>query len=236
MAGETSRNLTPDAMLSLADSSGCSCSSRSNCPGCLTLDILEGNQAARVAIHQGRGSRVCERVLLGNPTTTLKGERTLKNKLDLSCEEPYALCTKSRLRRQQKNEVFSSFQHRRRNARDTRAGIGKLELLLVLAILSLMLQLFPSLWGSFLFAIDTRNWSRSAWLLLNGLIILGLVGIRLGPELVAGWRAQPRSKRIRRRKRPLAMRVRRGDWKDLDDKSQRELFERMQEARKKQTI
>jgi hypothetical protein len=42
--------------------------------------------------------------------------------------------------------------------RPPRAGFAWLELLLVLALLALVLQLFPALWTGMLWALDVRNW------------------------------------------------------------------------------
>jgi hypothetical protein len=71
-----------------------------------------------------------------------------------------------------------------------RAGYAWPELLLALAIVALVLQLYPSLWFRALWALDVRNWSQAAWLYFNIAIIFVLVGMRFGPELMADLRRQ----------------------------------------------
>ncbi|HMP06299.1 MAG TPA: hypothetical protein PJ982_08125, partial [Lacipirellulaceae bacterium] len=58
---------------------------------------------------------------------------------------------------------------------------GLLEALLALAVVALVLQLFPSLGYGLLRAVDVRQWSRGAWLGLNVAVVFGLFVVRFGP-------------------------------------------------------
>ncbi len=64
-----------------------------------------------------------------------------------------------------------------------RSGFAWLELLLALAILALVLQLFPSVWVGTLWALDVRNWPRTVWFAVNCVLLLALVGIRFDTDL-----------------------------------------------------
>jgi hypothetical protein len=66
-----------------------------------------------------------------------------------------------------------------------RRGVAWLELLFVIAVLVLLLQLFPSLCRRAAWAIDPRHWPRGAWLALNAGAILALLWFRIGPETKA---------------------------------------------------
>ena len=77
----------------------------------------------------------------------------------------------------------------------SRRGVAWLELILVLAFLALLFQVFPSLWWGLWAALDLRTWSRGTWFGLNLLVLLGLFGIRFGSDLYADWR----NRRTRRR-------------------------------------
>ena len=64
-----------------------------------------------------------------------------------------------------------------------RSGFAWLELLMVLAGLALVLQLFlPSVWWAMVSSLDVRNWSRLTWFLVNLGVLVALVGIRLAPD------------------------------------------------------
>lgn len=76
--------------------------------------------------------------------------------------------------------------------RRRRTGFAWLELLLALAAVALVLQLFPSLTTTLRNALDFRAWSRFTWFAMNLLVLLGLVGIRFGPELYGDWQARRR--------------------------------------------
>lgn len=96
-----------------------------------------------------------------------------------------------------------------------------LELLLALAVVALVFQLFPGLYHYLLSWVDVRQWSRSNWLVMNVLIVLALVGIRYGPELMDSWR----ERQARRAKE------RENQTKQLELKQRREAIERVKAAR-----
>lgn len=73
-----------------------------------------------------------------------------------------------------------------------RTGFAWPELLLALAAIALVLQLFPSLATTLLAALDFRAWPRGTWFAANVLVLIGLVGVRFGPELYADWQARRR--------------------------------------------
>lgn len=81
-----------------------------------------------------------------------------------------------------------------------RAGIAWLELLLVLAFLALLFQVFPSLW----FALDFRTWSRTTWFTLNLFVLFGLFGIRFGPDLYSEWRERRKRLAIKQQQQTMA--------------------------------
>lgn len=110
--------------------------------------------------------------------------------------------------------------------RSHRRGFAWLELLLALTLLALLFRFFPSLLPDVLATLDVRNWSRSVWMTLNVGVVLVLFGIQFGPELCADWR--------RRRVRVSGNDKKRE--KQLTMKEERELYERMREARKRQVI
>jgi hypothetical protein len=68
--------------------------------------------------------------------------------------------------------------------------LGKLELLLVLAVVSLGLQLFPAGAWTLLWMLDVRNWPRTVWFWVNIAIVAALVAVRLGPGIFSDWKAR----------------------------------------------
>jgi len=68
-------------------------------------------------------------------------------------------------------------------------GFASLELLLVIAILAVLFQLFPSLWFSLAWAVDFRNWSRGGWLVANIVVVVALCAVRFRPELKRAFTA-----------------------------------------------
>ena len=90
--------------------------------------------------------------------------------------------------------------------RARRSGVAWLEFVLVLAAVSLILQLFfPSAWWAM---VDVRNWSRLTWFLVNLAVVVALVAIRVAPEVrqaLAARRADAEKRRQRdERKRQAA--------------------------------
>jgi hypothetical protein len=67
---------------------------------------------------------------------------------------------------------------------------GTLEVLLIAAVVTLLLQLFPAAARTLLWMLDVRNWPRTVWLWLNVGVVLVLFGIRFGPALVRDWRGR----------------------------------------------
>jgi len=102
-----------------------------------------------------------------------------------------------------------------------RLGFAWLELLLALAILAVLFQLFPSLWVGTVWALDVSNWPRTIWFAANLVVVFALVAIRFGPDLYADWHE--------RRERRAAERTKIQKQQEL--KEQRETLERMQQAR-----
>ncbi len=72
----------------------------------------------------------------------------------------------------------------------------------VLAVLTLLIQVFPSLGASFVYALDARHRSRAVWILLNAGIVLVLLGARFGKEWLADVRTSVgrRKSHLRRQK------------------------------------
>lgn len=66
--------------------------------------------------------------------------------------------------------------------RPTRTGVAWLEVLLVLAIVALVLQLFPALWWRLVALVDVRHWSRWTWFFVNLAVVAVLFGVRMAPE------------------------------------------------------
>jgi hypothetical protein len=107
-----------------------------------------------------------------------------------------------------------------------RDGFVRLEVLLVLAFLALFFQVFPSLWSGVLWALDMRNWSRGTWMVLNVVVVVFLFALRFGPELYQEWRKTPRHRSVKLE----------CDEKRLSREEELALYQRMQEARKRQVV
>ena len=107
--------------------------------------------------------------------------------------------------------------------RHRRSGAAWLELLLFLALLTLLFQLFPSLGSKVVWALDLRNWTRGAAFVINLVVLFVLLGIRYFPSLLRQWRE--------RRMQLVESRAKREKSRQL--KEQREAIERMQESRRR---
>jgi hypothetical protein len=107
-----------------------------------------------------------------------------------------------------------------------RAGFAWLELLLALALLALVLQLFPALWNGMLWALDVRNWPRTVWFAGTWLVLAVLVGIRFGPDIYTDWR--------QRRERLATERTKQQKQQALKD--ERETLARMKEGMKRRVV
>ncbi len=111
-------------------------------------------------------------------------------------------------------------------SRNPRNGVAWLEVAVVLAILALLLQVFPSLCSILLRTVDVRRWSRGVWFVANVAFVVTLIGIRYWPGIAVAWQArQTRLNIERERQRRLQER-----------KEQRELLARIHEARKRRNI
>lgn len=64
-----------------------------------------------------------------------------------------------------------------------REDFGFLELALLLALTSLLLQLFPSFSTRLFSTFDPRNWSREAWWRVNIGVLVGLLLLQFGPSI-----------------------------------------------------
>lgn len=102
-------------------------------------------------------------------------------------------------------------------------GFVRLELLLALALVLLLFQLFPSLWTGTLWALDVRNWPRTVWFAMNWIVLLTLAAIRFGPDLYNEWQ-----ERQKRRATERAM-----ERKQQELKEQREMLERLKRGRER---
>lgn len=110
-----------------------------------------------------------------------------------------------------------------RSREQGRSGFPWLELFLVIAVLSLVLQLFPTLWRGTVGALDLRNWSRSVWIAANVILLLMLVAIRYLPTMILDWR----ERRVRKTASQAVLE------KQKKMKDQREQIERLRQARKR---
>lgn len=82
-----------------------------------------------------------------------------------------------------------------------RTGAAWLEILLVLAFLALLFQVFPSLWVMLWQAIDVRQWSGAGWMVLNVTVLVALFGVRFGPDAIADLRERRKRLASRRKER-----------------------------------
>lgn len=105
----------------------------------------------------------------------------------------------------------------------TRRGFAWLELLLVLAILVLLFELFPSLWWIVLAALNPRNWTRPIWIVVNLIVVLFLLTVRFGPQLVEDWRLRKNRLAVEQTKQ----------HKQQELKEQRESLNRMKQAQRR---
>lgn len=117
------------------------------------------------------------------------------------------------------------FRQQRRN------GAAWLEILLVLAFLALLFQVFPSLWKLLWHALDVRLWSSAAWMALNIAVLVALFGVRFGPGAIAGLRER-RKRLTSRRKERFAETVTSAVDEDLEARRRRDA-EWVQRAKKR---
>jgi hypothetical protein len=107
--------------------------------------------------------------------------------------------------------------------KDLRLGAAWFELLLAIAFVILLFQVFPRLWNDSIWLIDVRNWSRTSLLLVNLLVIMALGSIRLWPSIVHSWqdRSEKRSAERMQREKRAAL------------KEQKETLARLKEGQKR---
>ncbi|TWU00437.1 hypothetical protein Pla108_13880 [Botrimarina colliarenosi] len=108
-----------------------------------------------------------------------------------------------------------------------RLGFAWLELLLALAIVSLLLQLFNVSATRLYTAMDMRTWSGGVWFLAFALVFVVLCGVRFGPEVAKGFVAQDRKFKLTVSEEKMRKRK--------EYEKERALYERMNEARKRQS-
>jgi hypothetical protein len=104
-----------------------------------------------------------------------------------------------------------------------REGFAWVELLLALAVLALLFQIFPQIGGLVLWILDVRNWPRSVWFFGNLGILFILIALRFGPQLIEDWRS--------RRNRLAAEVAEKHRQQELKD--QRESMERLKQAQRR---
>jgi len=105
----------------------------------------------------------------------------------------------------------------------TRRPFPWLESLLALAVVVLVLQLFPAWGGAVLAVVNPLNWGRIGWIVANALVVVGLLAMRFGPGMADDWRA--------RRIRIAKEREQQAHQREL--KEQREALERMKQAKRR---
>ena len=117
-------------------------------------------------------------------------------------------------------------------SRKGRTGAAWLELLLALAFLALLLQLFPDLFFGLVTAFDFRHWSRSAWFGINILVLLSLVVARFGPEVLRAGKEwlQARSRHAQGQPQPVVSHAR------IDPREALRQEEKQRKVRRKQLV
>ncbi len=65
-----------------------------------------------------------------------------------------------------------------------RSGQVWIEVLLVVALIALILQLFPAVGAQVVSGLDPRSWPRSVWFALNLLVVIVLVTVHGWPSLL----------------------------------------------------
>ena len=111
-----------------------------------------------------------------------------------------------------------------------RRGWQVLELLLAVAILTLIVQLLPwQRWPSFISLADVRQWSSGNWFCANAILFFSMFAVRFRPQLKSLARDATSRIAFRRSAKP--------DLKSkLSQEEEKALYERMKEARKKQVV
>lgn len=113
----------------------------------------------------------------------------------------------------------------------TRNSLPWLELMLGLAIVVLLLQVFPAAAIATRDWLDVRHWSATTWFAANAILFLVLFAIRYGTDILPGFSLRHLFSAEKRRKRREALAAAE-HRKKLDE--ERKLYARMHEARKRQ--
>jgi hypothetical protein len=117
-----------------------------------------------------------------------------------------------------------------RRIQKLRQGVAWLEILLALAVLSLVIQLFPGAPLTAARMLDVRNWSSWIWFAVNAILFAIFCGIKYAPYVIA----QVREDRHRR----AAAVVERSKVKGIEDRKReaaekRTFYQRVRESRRR---
>lgn len=96
------------------------------------------------------------------------------SQLTLEIEIHMRQCRRNRLRATKSSQSAPGLEH---------SGFALLELLLCLACIVLLLQMFPNIWWSIVAMLDVRQWSRVTWFSVNAAFVLVLIAARCAPEV-----------------------------------------------------
>jgi type VI protein secretion system component VasK len=105
-------------------------------------------------------------------------------------------------------------------------GFARLDLLLGLGVLAIIVAVVPPFWRIAEPVLDVSSWPRWVWIVANVVAIIVVVVVWQGPALF--------ERRHERRTKQIVKSAEVDKQKQLAE--QRELFKRMQEARKRQII
>jgi cobalamin biosynthesis protein CobD/CbiB len=114
-----------------------------------------------------------------------------------------------------------------------RTAFARLELLLALAIVTLLLQIFPSAVAWLRSALDVRTWTVWSYFWLFAVFFVFLCGLRFGPEAAEGVRDELRRRALARASKRRAVEI---SSRPLSEREERELDRRMIQARKRQVV
>jgi cytochrome c biogenesis protein ResB len=107
-----------------------------------------------------------------------------------------------------------------KTSRQNPTGFPWVEGLLAFVVAVLILQIFPEIGEVLLWTIDLRNWPRTAWFVINLLVLSVLLAVRFAPQIVEDWRS--------RRERLSVEQIKRQQQLELNE--QRDSLERMKQA------
>lgn len=119
-----------------------------------------------------------------------------------------------------------------RNNSISRRGFAWIELVLLLALMALVLQLLPFIDRQYLWVIDVRAWTSRTWFIANAVLFVSMFAIRFGSTL----RAAARYALTQRKSVRVTSSVTHEHEKALSTTEEKALYQRMQEARKRQVV